>query len=87
MQLLPYFFFHKGCDCKDTLTAKSNKEKEKERKRKKETTDDRATTERECICECACEREREKGIEEAFNTTEGKTMSESSTTSFHTLQL
>lgn len=84
MQLLPYFFFHKGCDCKDTLTAKRNKEKEKERKRKKETTE---RQERESAYVSVPVREREKGIEEAFNTTEGKTMSESSTTSFHTLQL
>ena len=45
------------------------------RKRKIETTGDRATAERE-----------RKGIEEAFNTTKEKTMSESFP-SFHTLQL
>lgn len=71
----PSLFFQKVIA--KTLTAKKNKEKEKERKRKKETTDERHNIERE--------RER-KGIQEAFNTTERKTMSESFT-SFHTLQL
>ena len=75
---------------------KQDKEKVKEGKRKKETTDDRATThtekERESVCMHMYESvpqiyiERERRIEEAFNTTEGKTMSESFT-SFHILQL